>query len=224
MSHRILLVEDDPKLGHELKNHLEKNSYTVDWAQTSAEATKSFESNLYSLLIFDIGLPDGSGLELAQKLKDSGNTTPFLFLTAAHDAQNRLTGYELGAEEFIPKPFHLRELILRVDHVLSTHPRNQSQVTINAGLLDLEKRTFTSASGQVSFFSSRDFEVLKLLHLSAPRPVSRDEILDKIWGEDSYPTHRTVDNSIVRLRSILNDDQGHIIRSVRGVGYQWVHT
>ncbi|MBX2994586.1 MAG: response regulator transcription factor [Bdellovibrionaceae bacterium] len=217
---RLLLVEDDSSLGSSLLELLKAESFDVVWAQSLAEARTSLQTHKPDLVILDIGLPDGSGLDLAREIKDK-SALPIIFMTAWNTAENRLEGYEIGAEEFIPKPFHFRELLLRLNHVLQNH-QVTSQIKLPQGLLDLEKMCFQDDNGQMTFLANRDFQVLQLLIESSPKPVTRDEILDKVWGLESFPSHRTVDNSILRLRQALRDEQGHLIRSVRGLGYQWI--
>jgi len=216
----LLLVEDDQSLGETLKERLEKEGHAVSWATTISDAEKLYAQNIFDLLILDIGLPDGSGLDFARSLRVT-TQIPFLFLTAMNSAEYRLEGYELGAEDFIPKPFHLKELLLRVNKVLGRKGINNK---INTGtiLIDLEQLSVTFADGTVEFPQAKDFKVLKLLIETSPAVVSRDEILQQIWQNDSLSTARTVDNSIVRLRQLLRHGDADHIRSVRGVGYQWI--
>lgn len=216
---RLLLVEDDNSLGATLCERLQKEGHEVSWVQTLKEARIRFSSVDYELVILDVGLPDGSGFDLAREMK-SHKDVPLVFMTAMNSAENRLEGYELGAEEFVPKPFHLRELLLRVSHVLANHVKS-ARLPIGSVTLDLSRMSIVHESGAEEFIPSRDFQVLRLLIESSPKPVSRDEILNRVWGEDQYPSHRTVDNSIVRLRQLLADKDAEWIRSVRGIGYQW---
>jgi len=221
MSSSILLVEDDFSLGTSLIERLTQENFTVVWVKNLAEARRHLNEKQPQLLILDVGLPDGSGFDLAREVK-AHSALPIIFLTAWNTAENRLEGYEIGAEEFIPKPFHFRELLLRVQHVLQSHPLEKN-LRLPQGELDLEKMCFKNHQGQMTFLALRDFQVLKLLIESAPKALTRDEILDQAWGVDSSPSHRTVDNTIVRLRQALRDESGDLIRSVRGLGYQWVH-
>jgi len=131
-----------------------------------------------------------------------------------------LEGFEIGAEEFIPKPFHLRELLLRVEHVLERHPVRR-QARCNGCVIELENRTIVQPDGRREVPPAHDFDLLQLLVTSSPAVVSRNQILDELWGEDKFLNQRTVDNMIVRLRQTLGDTDGSCIRSVRGVGYQW---
>lgn len=215
---RLLLVEDDTSLGETLNERLTKEGYEVAWVQTEADAAAAVDARAFDLILLDVGLPDGSGFDLARKIR-AGRTTPIVFMTAMNTAEHRLEGYEIGAEEFIPKPFHLRELLLRIRHVLDNHSTKR-EVRVGACTIDFDAQAVITAMGAREFLPARDFQLLKLLVESAPRVVSRDEILNQIWGEDRFPNHRTVDNAVVRLRHVLGGPD--TIRSVRGVGYQWV--
>lgn len=221
-SAEILLLEDDTSFGQSLVDRLTQENFAVKWAKDLASAREIWKASKPQLLILDVGLPDGSGFDLAREIKKD-SAVPLIFMTAWNSAENRLEGYEIGAEEFIPKPFHFRELLLRVQHVLESHPV-ASLLKLPSGDLDLEKMCFTGKQGEMTFLANRDFQVLKLLIDAAPKALTRDEILDQAWGQEAFPSHRTVDNTIVRLRQALRDDAGDLIRSVRGVGYQWVYT
>jgi DNA-binding response OmpR family regulator len=216
---RLLLVEDDRSLGATLCERLARESYDVSWVETRQRALKKLNEGLWDLVILDIGLPDGSGFDLARHIKDQ-TLLPVMFLTALSTAEHRLEGFEIGAEEFIPKPFHLRELLLRVQHVLENHPARH-QVTCNGRMIDLDSRTIVQPDGKREYPAVHDFELLQLLITSTPRVISRNQILDVVWGEDKILNQRTVDNMIVRLRQSLGDRSSKYIRSVRGVGYQW---
>lgn len=216
---RLLLVEDDRSLGATLCERLTREKYDVSWAETKQRALKKLNEGLWDLVILDIGLPDGSGFDLARYIKDQ-SSLPLMFITALSTAEHRLEGFEIGAAEFIPKPFHLRELLLRVKHVLENHPVRH-QVTCNNRLIELDSRTIVQPDGRREFPAARDFDLLQLLITSAPRVISRNQILDDVWGEDKLLNQRTIDNMIVRLRQSLGDRSSKYIRSVRGIGYQW---
>ncbi|MBL8169557.1 MAG: response regulator transcription factor [Acidobacteria bacterium] len=216
---RLLLVEDDRSLGATLHERLVREGYDVTWVETKQRALAQLQDTWWDLIVLDVGLPDGSGFELARHIK-ANMAAPVIFITALSSAENRLEGFEIGAEEFIPKPFHLRELLLRVKHVLDNHAV-RPLINCNSHRIDLGARAIIQPDGQREYPPVRDFQLLQLLIVSAPRVISRDEILDALWGEDSLPNHRTVDNMIVRLRQSLGDAEGRFIRSVRGIGYQW---
>jgi DNA-binding response OmpR family regulator len=220
---QLLLVEDDRSLGATLAERLSKENFAVRWATDLAKAEAELNRQSWDLVLLDLGLPDGSGLALARKIK-AGPAIPIVFITALNTAENRLAGFEMGAEEFIPKPFHLKELLIRVRRVLES-PASRRVVRCGDVRIDLGAMCLEHPDGRREHPASRDFRVLELLIRSAPRVVSRDEILDHAWGEDKFPSSRTVDNAIVRLRQLLRDGDGRAIRSARGVGYQWVgHT
>ncbi len=215
----ILLVEDDVSLGETLKERLEKE-YSVDWAKTEKTALEFLKNKVFDLVILDVNLPDGSGFQIAEK-KLLNQKTNFIFLTAQGDAQNRLRGYELGAEEYIPKPFHLKELLIRVKHVLDSHPK-VNQLIIKNITIDFNQLLIKKDNGQMEYPAASDMKVLELLVSRSPQPVTRDEIMDFVWGEDKNPNLRTVDNAIVRIKKVLGLENENIIRNIRGVGYQWI--
>lgn len=211
---RILLVEDDWSLGATLRDRLTKEGYEVVWTRTKKASSEAVEKGSFDLYLFDVGLPDGSGFELAQSLPHK----PFIFLTAQGDAESRLKGYDVGAEEYIPKPFHLRELLMRIKHVLENHVPTTG---IELGDIKINFESFEFLrNGHKEVVAPKDLMLLKLLVSQSPRAVTRDEALNCIRGEDKFPSNRTVDNTILRLRTVLAD-HGARIESIRGVGYRW---
>jgi DNA-binding response OmpR family regulator len=219
MASRVLLVEDDASLGRTLAERLEKEGLTVAWVQSLADARTQLGAGEWDLAILDVMLPDGSGFALAREIR-KGTTIPIMFMTALNSAENRLEGFEIGAEEYLPKPFHLKEFMIRVRHVLE-RPRATRVLRVNGLLVDLDAMSIEQSSGEKTFLQVKDHGVLQILVDAAPRVVDRSEILNRVWGEDRFPSNRAVDNSVVRLRQALNDEDGQLIRSVRGVGYQW---
>jgi DNA-binding response OmpR family regulator len=217
---RILLLEDDESLGATLQERLVKEGYQVDWVKNLVDAKKIVSAEDFDVAILDVSLPDGSGFDFA-KFARQRSRMPFLFLTAMATAEHRLQGYELGAEEFIPKPFHLKELLLRVGHVLENHAKRR-EVRIGKRTVNFQSMA-VEAKGEASIpLSAKDCEVLRFLYESSPDVVHRDRILEKVWGEENFPTNRTVDNSIMRIRQALADVDAKILRTVRSVGYQLI--
>ncbi len=211
---KILLIEDDSSLGATLRDRLQKEGYEVVWTRTVKASKEAVDKSEFDLYLFDVGLPDGDGFELAQALPKK----PFIFLTAQGDAESRLKGYDLGAEEYIPKPFHLREVLLRIRHVLDNHmpvPGLEiGEIKVNFDSFEFYR------DGAKEPIAVKDLLLLKLLVTKSPNAVTRDEALGCIRGDDKFPSNRTVDNAILRLRSALGD-AGPRIESVRGVGYRW---
>lgn len=216
---RLLLLEDDASLGEAISERLIKEGFQVDWAETLFAARKLIEEAGFDLLILDVGLPDGSGFELAEELQ---GRFPVIFLTALNSAENRLRGYELGANEYIPKPFHFKELIIRIKKTIGEKPSlDINEYVFKDFKINIEAMTIEQ-EGQSFYPSVRDFSVLTFLISSFPNVVSREELLDKYWGSDSFPTNRTVDNSILRVRQFLGKSATEYLKSVRGIGYQWI--
>jgi len=211
---KILLVEDDWSLGATLRDRLTKEGYEVVWTRTKQASSEAAAKSSFDLYLFDVGLPDGNGFDLAKTLPHK----PFIFLTAQGDAESRLKGYDIGAEEYIPKPFHLRELLLRIKHVLENH---MPTAALELGEIRVNFESFEFfRKGNKEPVASKDLMLLKLLVTSSPRAVTRDEALNCIRGDDKFPSNRTVDNIILRLRSALGD-HGARIESIRGIGYRW---
>ncbi len=211
----VLLLEDDNSLGATLKSRLDKEGLPTTWVTTLDSAKAEIENINFSLIILDVGLPDGSGFEFS-KLVRKKNNCPFIFVTAQNSAEDRLKGYELGAVEFIPKPFHLKEFLIRVKNVLQNHGQDRVELSGDA-YIDFMSHTIFDGKNKKQM-SAKEATVLKILTKNSPNVVSRDQLLDEAWGEDQFPSHRTVDNIIVQLRSSLGE-QAHLIQSVRGVGY-----
>jgi len=216
---RVLLVEDDASLGQTLEMRLRREPVEVCWVQTVRGAEEALDKGRWDLAIIDVKLPDGSGFGLARRIKRS-SLTPVMFMTALNSAENRLEGFEIGADEYLPKPFHLKEFILRVRHVLATQ-RVPEVVEVHGRRIDLAALSVTAPDGARTFLQVRDGRVLRLLIAAAPAVVDRAELLDRVWGREQEPGPRAVDNTVVRLRQALQDQEGELIRSVRGVGYQW---
>ena len=216
---RVLLVEDDRVAGTTLAERLRKEKLDVTWAETVAAAQTALAGGGWDLAILDVKLPDGSGFGLARHIKRS-SLTPVMFMTALNSAENRLEGFEIGADEYLPKPFHLKEFILRVRHVLATQ-RVPEVLEARGRVIDLGALSVVRPDGTKAFFQVRDARVLKLLVAATPSVVERTTVLDRAWSGEESPTARAVDNAIVRIRQALHDDEGELIRSVRGLGYQW---
>ena len=216
---QLLLVEDDQTLGITLQERLSKEGHAVDWAKTIRDAREFFEKKRYDLLVLDVGLPDGSGLDFARDVKLASNAA-VIFLSAMSSAEYRLEGFELGAEDYIPKPFHLKELLLRISKILGAQP----SAVLTAGVVTLDPASLAVvfSDGSREFLAKRDFQILRVLVERAPEALSREQILSAVTEEAEGQSGRTIDNAIMRLRQVLKKSEADPIRSVRGIGYQWV--
>jgi two-component system, OmpR family, phosphate regulon response regulator PhoB len=214
----ILLVEDDTALGTSLAKELGAHGYTAHWVSNRAQALAVIPGLQADGALVDVGLPDGDGFEVAHEIK-SQLGIPVLFISAHAEAEYRLKGFELGADDYIPKPFHMRELLLRLDRCLGT-PAAHTKRQLSACNIDFLKQCITYADGRTVFPKTTDMALLQFLIEAAPRIVTREELDSAIFAKDRSAIPRSVDNAIMRLRGLLGADQEHV-RTVRGVGYQW---
>lgn len=221
----ILIVEDEENLGLTLSEYLKEKSYDVYWAATAKEARESFEERNPDVVLMDIGLPDGSGLDLARDFRKVRQDFLLLFLSALNDPDTKVSGLEIGAEDYITKPFALKELTLRLDRSLKLKQSVQDEseeITYGNLVISFSKFQVTDAHGSVIDLGQKECALLKLLHDNQGKVLSREDIIKEIWGEDKFPSNRTVDNYIVKLRKWCEtDNDRHLeIQSVRGIGYK----
>ena len=228
MNQKILIVEDEKNLGTTLSEFLNSKGYACHLATTAASAREYFNHHpdIYVVLM-DIGLPDDSGLNLAKEFRYRRKNFVLLFLSALNDPQTRLEGLEVGAQDYITKPFVLKELILRLDRILKNHQLLESLPEhIQHGNLDIWFRRYEvkDALGNMISLTQKECAVLELLYQHKNQVLTREKIIDEIWGEDQFPSHRTVDNYIVKLRKwSATDASGSLeIQSIRGAGYKLV--
>lgn len=227
MSAKILIVEDDNNLGDTLFEYLQGFGHECLLAKTAKEAKEHFSKLAPDVVLMDIGLPDGNGLELARQFRDFRKDFVLLFLSALNDPETKVEGLEIGAEDYITKPFALKELIIRLDRINKfkedvTHVADE----LSFGKLKVWFKRFEVQDGQGNTIalSQKECAILKLLWMNKNEALTRDEIIDKVWGEDKFPSHRTVDNYIVKLRKWAETDSENIleIQSIRGIGYKLV--
>lgn len=225
---KLLVVEDEKNVGLTLVERLKKENFQVTWATTAAQALAEVDREKFDLALLDVGLPDGSGFSVADHLRTVQPQTAIIFLTAFGNPEDRVRGLELGAEDYVVKPFHLKELLLRIQNALkraqylaAQNPNQPDHLTLGKATLYLN-RFQAEVAGQLVSLTHKEVALLRLLLERRGEVVSRDEILNHVWSEEEYPSSRTVDNFIVRIRRIveINSDDPKIIKSVRGVGYQ----
>jgi two-component system alkaline phosphatase synthesis response regulator PhoP len=223
----ILVVEDERNVGETLSERLQAAGYRVGLAPSAARARAYWAADPPQLVLLDVGLPDGNGFELAGELRAAVPQAAIVFLTAHGNPDDRVRGLELGADDYLTKPFHFRELLLRIQNCLKRAQdlaalpgEMRGVVRIGRARVDFE-RFSAEAGGESHQLTHKECAVLRLLASRAGKAVSRDEILDKAWSADEFPTSRTVDNFIVRLRKLVEVDAAdpRVIRSIRGVGY-----
>jgi len=226
----ILVIEDEPSVAIALRDSLESEGYQVQTAKDGSEGLRlalvNVGDNGPELIILDLMLPKISGLEVCQRLRHAGVETPLIMLTARGAASDAAFGLKLGADDYIPKPFDVAELLSRVEAVLRRAQRPQvvpEVVSIGDLKLDL-RRLRATKKGKPLDLSPREFELLQFLIAHAGETVTREQLLHHIWGEHASLYTRTIDAHITRLRHKLEADQAnpqHII-TVHGIGYRLV--
>ena len=226
---KILLVEDELNLARPLQFNLEQEGYEVHSTPSGKKALEMIGGESFDLIILDLMLEEIDGFEVARQVRQNNQRLPILMLTARSDVQDRVHGLELGADDYITKPFNLKELLLRVERMIQrtawyeTDKSIPPQFTAAEHTIDLEKLTASGPRGQ---FQLTTLEA-NLLHTLAAQPnrvLSRSELLEKVWGYHSKVESRTVDNFILKLRQKIEIDSNHpqIILTVHGIGYKLV--
>jgi len=221
----ICLVEDEQSLVEMIQFNLEMDGYDVFAIRDGGLAKEHFELKIdYDLFILDVMLPRISGLDLCKIIREKSQA-PILFLSAKGTTQDRIEGLKIGANDYLPKPFDLEELILKVK-ILTKKEGEQKDFLLQVGELEVDFNTFEVRSLEneiVHLFSKREIELLKLFQEKEGKVVSRDEILDRVWGKDSYPTARTIDNYILVFRKVFekNPRKPQFFHSIRSVGYKF---
>lgn len=221
---RLLVVDDEPSMVMGLKDNLEFEGYQVRTASDGAEAYAILKNETFDLVVMDVMMPGLSGFDVCKKLRADGDSTPILLLTARGQEMDRVLGLELGADDYLTKPFSLRELLARIKAVLRrTRPAEATAVVIGQLSVDFAKQTAIRDGVPVAL-THREFELLQYLIRKRGVAVTRDELLEQVWGYGESPTTRTVDNFILRLRKAVEIDPSqpaHIL-TAHGVGYKLV--
>jgi two-component system, OmpR family, alkaline phosphatase synthesis response regulator PhoP len=226
MSKQILIVEDELNLAHTIQEYLSTKGFECFLVHKMQDALTYIATNKnISMAVLDINLPDGSGLDLAREIKKRSPDILFLFMSAMNDPETKLEGLEIGAEDYITKPFALKELSLRIDKILTVNNLiNASPDEINIGTLKIRFKSFEliDAQNKKITLNQKECAILEMLWRNKNMVVSREDIIDEIWGKDSFPSNRTVDNYIVGLRKWAETDSSHKIAivSIRGIGYK----
>jgi DNA-binding response OmpR family regulator len=223
---RILVVEDDAAILRGLADNLACESHDVLTATDGERACSIVREQKPDLVILDLMLPRMSGYDVCRTLRGEGVTTPILMLTARGDESDRVLGLDLGADDYLTKPFSIRELLARVRALLrrtQAATRTIDVMRFDEVVIDF-KRYDARKRGEPIEMTKKEFGVLQYLAARAGEVATREELLDDVWGYESMPTTRTVDNHIASLRSKLEADpsQPRHLQTVHGVGYKWV--
>jgi DNA-binding response OmpR family regulator len=223
---KILVVEDEPKMVAGLRDNFEFEGYEVISAADGVEGLQRALAEAPDLVILDVMMPRLSGLEVCKQLRAQRGSIPIIMLTARGQEVDKVVGLELGADDYVTKPFSIRELLARVKAVLrrtAVVPKHQDQHSFGNVEVDL-RRCRVLRAGRALDISSKEFDLLKYFICHSGETLSRDRLLEEVWGYENYPTTRTVDTHLVRLRQKLEPDpeQPQYFLTVHGSGYRFV--
>lgn len=226
---RVLVVDDEINLARGIRENLEAEGYVVDSVGDGPAALERVRHQEYALVILDVMLPGLDGFAVCDTMRREGRDTPVLFLTAKGGSGDRIRGLEVGGDDYLPKPFQLRELLLRVAAIIRRRTRYDTMTALEPvlrfGENEFDFRNFRGRSwdGGDQVLTQKEAMILKVLAEHQGAVVWRDDILEQIWGNDVLPSSRTIDNFIVRLRKRFEPDPEHprYFHTVRGIGYRF---
>lgn len=223
---RILVIEDDEQLGKSLTGYLRDLDYTVVWARTGAEAFRMYNAENIDLCIIDIGLPDRDGFDVLKDIRQVDKVVPVIFLTARDQINDKITAYDLGADDYLCKPFLIKELELRIDAIrkryqATAQTERKAPATFQVGMytFDMHRRTLTASQMQIKL-SHIDCELLKLLCINQHSFLKKDIILKAIWDKADPVTARRLSVYMARMRNYLKADASIRIENIYGLGYK----
>jgi two-component system alkaline phosphatase synthesis response regulator PhoP len=223
----ILVVDDEAHLAAGIRENLEAEGYRADVAHDGLAGLERLRSAAFDLAVLDVMMPNMDGLELCAQLRREGIQTPVLFLTVKGDAADRVRGFEAGGDDYLTKPFHLRELLLRVAAILRRsswyHAGTAPALEFGGNRVDFTTYEARGWDGTQHSLTHKEAMILRALSERPGQIVTREEILDRVWGYEVYPSTRTIDNFIVRLRKRFerNAELPAHFHTVRGVGYRF---
>lgn len=225
----ILLVEDEENLHEPLKLNLEMEGYTVTSAYDGTEALKAIANEYFELIILDVMLPEVDGITVAETVRINNNDVPILMLSAKNASADRVLGLKKGADDYLTKPFNLEELLLRVEKLINKNKKLNEKENIGDtysfgnNLVDFKAQDAITYDGKKVELSKKEAQLLKLLFENKNEVVTREKILQVVWGYNVYPTTRTIDNFILNFRKYFEEDSRNpkYFHSVRGVGYKY---
>jgi two-component system alkaline phosphatase synthesis response regulator PhoP len=225
---RILLVEDEEHLADAIILNLELDNHQVVLANNGKKALEIFKSERFDLILLDVMLPEIDGFTVCETIRLENGQIPILMMTAKGASSDRINGLKIGADDYLVKPFDLEELLLRINKLLKRSVESTKEeliiYTIGKCTIDFKKFEITAIDGKQQLLSKKEILLLKLLIEKEGHVVSRQEILEKVWGYDVYPSTRTIDNFILAFRKYFetNPKEPLHFHSVRGVGYKFV--
>lgn len=229
MATRILLVEDEQSLSETIKLNLELEGYHVTLANDGKKALKAFKNARFDLVILDVMLPEMDGFTVCESIRLENTSIPVLFLTAKSSSADKINGLKIGADDYLTKPFNLEELLLRVSNLIrrtqhGTAPDTLAEYDLNGFKINFPQHEVKTPHGETLGLTKKEAALLKLLIERKNEVISREHILETVWGYDIYPSTRTIDNFLVSFRKYFETDPANprFFHSVRGIGYKFV--
>lgn len=223
---KIMIIEDEERILMALEDNLKLEGYRIDSALDGEEGLSRVMENKYDLIILDIMLPKMNGFDVCRQIRQKGISTPILMLTAKSQEIDKVLGLELGADDYVTKPFSSRELLARVKALLRrAKPQEQEKGFYDFGDLEIDFKKYEAKKREkLIFLTALEFSLLFILVKHKGEVVSRDVILDEVWGDDVFVQPRTVDKHIAELRKKIENDPSHPrhILGVRSIGYKFV--
>ncbi len=227
MAHKILMIEDEPGLILTVGDRLVSERYEFDSASDGISGEEKALRERYSLILLDVMLPGKDGFEICKNLRGRGNVTPILMLTAKSQVNDRVVGLKIGADDYLCKPFDMNELVARIEALIRRAEASALAIEIPAQVstdlaIDL-KRGFITYKGQEQPLSAQEIKLLDYFYRHVDTIISREELLNSVWGYDSDITTRTIDVHVARLRQKMGDvkDIPKYIHTIRGIGYKF---
>jgi len=221
----VLVIEDEAAMADVLRDNLEAEGYRVTVAPDGRAGEAAWSGGRVDFVVLDVMLPGCDGFSLCEARRAAGDTTPVLFLSARGEPEDRVRGLRAGGDDYLPKPFHLPEFLLRVEALLRRRQWGGGPDLLRFGghTVDLRGWTATLADGRQEHLGERELGILRLLAARAGEVVRRDDILDEVWGDDAFPSSRTIDNVVLRLRRTFEPDPSRPVHlhTVWGVGYRF---
>lgn len=225
MRAKILLIEDEPSMSAFLRDRLLSEGYAVDFAGDGREGLEKATSAAFDAIILDLMLPELSGLEVCRHIRLAGMATPILILTARGQLEDKVTGLKLGADDYVTKPFEVREILARIEALLRRTARADNYTDVHQfGPVRVDLAgTEVTLNGSPVNLSAREFELLRYLVLHRGKTVTREELLKEVWGYSADAYTRTVDVHIASLRTKLGADpeRSLLIQTIKGIGYKF---
>jgi len=218
---KVLLIEDDETIGELVKYNLERKGFSVEWVLSGKEALRKLREETYGVIVLDLMLPEVDGLELCKKVREGekNRETPVIVLTALSDEDTKVKGFSVGADDYVTKPFSMKELIARIEALLRRVGYGKPELLEFEGIVENKRSKTVTVDGEPIYLTKTELQLLEFFLENPERLFTREELLKNIWGEEHNETTRTVDVYISRLRKKLGE-KGKYLKTLPRLGYK----